>query len=205
MLPKLHFISQGTSVEDQYNSIQQAIQSGCSWVQLRVKNQPPEVVLELAKAVKSLCVESKVLLTINDSIEIARIVNADGVHLGLTDDSVSKARTILGNNCIIGGTANTLQDVIQRHNEGCNYVGLGPLRSTPTKEKLSPILDFSGYASIFEELKKRSVSLPVFAIGGVQLEDIQQLIDSGAYGIAVSSALIHHSTPNTITNEFNAI
>ncbi|MNE76174.1 Thiamine-phosphate synthase [compost metagenome] len=119
-------------------------------------------------------------------MEIAKEIDADGVHLGLTDTSVAEARKILGPTKIIGGTANTLDDVLQRIEEKCDYVGLGPFRFTTTKEKLSPILGLEGYKQIVSELTGRQVSIPIYAIGGIELIDLEDLKHTGVYGVAVS-------------------
>lgn len=96
----------------------------------------------------------------------------------------------LGENKIIGGTANTISDVLQRINEPCDYIGLGPLRFTSTKQQLSPILGFEGYQNIIKNLKEKSIDIPkIFAIGGVVLEDIEILKEIGIYGAAVSGQI----------------
>ena len=131
------------------------------------------------------------------------MIDSDGVHLGLNDESVSEARLILGDHKIIGGTANTLSDVLQRIGESCDYIGLGPLRFTATKEKLSPVLGFEGYQNIIESLQKESIAIPkIYAIGGVRLEDIKLLQRAGIYGAAVSGQITENPS---IINEFKTI
>jgi thiamine-phosphate pyrophosphorylase len=128
---------------------------------------------KLCEISKKLCSDYQAVCIINDHVQIAKDVDADGVHLGLKDMSVEKARYILGENKIIGGTANTFSDILQRMVERCDYIGLGPLRFTSTKEQLSPILGFEGYGEIINSLKEKSIEIPkIFAIGGVVLEDI---------------------------------
>ena len=117
------------------------------------------------------------------------------MHLGLNDSAVGEARQILGENKIIGGTANTLSDVIQRINESCDYIGLGPLRFTTTKEKLSPVLGFEGYRKIIDGLSEQSIDIPkIFAIGSVTLEDILPLQEIGIYGVSVSGLITKQPT-----------
>jgi thiamine-phosphate pyrophosphorylase len=117
-------------------------------------------------------------------------MDADGIHLGLNDDSIDSAKNILGESKIFGGTANTYEDVMQRQREGCDYIGLGPMRFTPTKKKLSPILGLEGYTNICNKIKAGKIVIPpIFAIGGIQEDDIQKLIHIGIYGIAVSSLI----------------
>lgn len=189
MLNRLYYISQGNSAEEHLTDLLQALEAGCKQVQLRLKHGSAEEQLRVARQVKTWCTFHDAKLIINDYIELAKAVDADGVHLGLTDTSVAEARKILGETKIIGGTANTLNDVLQRIEERCDYIGLGPLRFTTTKEKLSPVLDVEGYNAILSELKKKDLIVPVYAIGGIVLEDIPALKDVGVFGIAVSGMI----------------
>lgn len=194
MYSRIQYISQGKTVEEQLFNIQQALDAGCTWIQLRYKNGQEQELKQLAQQVKEWCQHHRATFIVNDHVQLAKEVDADGVHLGLQDMSVITAREILGTHKIIGGTANTLQDVLQRIQEECNYIGLGPLRFTTTKEKLSPVLGLQGYAFILNELKKQDeVKIPIYAIGGVNQHDTTDLIACGIYGIAVSG-LITNST-----------
>ena len=121
---------------------------------------------------------------------MAAAVDADGVHVGLQDATVADARTLLGPGKIIGGTANTIHDVRQRQQEGCDYIGLGPFRFTTTKVKLSPILGVDGYRDIIAELEQLEAPYPpVYAIGGIQLADLPLLRSLGLYGVAISGLI----------------
>ena len=172
-------------------------------IQVRFKNGAKEEVLEVAKQVRTWCTYGSALLIINDSIEITKEVGADGVHLGLTDTSIEEARKALGPSKIIGGTANTLEDVLQRIHEKCDYVGLGPLRFTSTKEKLSPLLGFEGYQRITKELEMRGLAIPIYAIGGIVQGDVQLLKKTGVYGIAVSGMISESADRRTLVSEID--
>ncbi|PTT78049.1 MULTISPECIES: thiamine phosphate synthase [unclassified Chryseobacterium] len=202
-MEKLQYISQGSKLEDQEINIRKALDSGAKWIQVRWKNTPEKDFIRLCEISKKLCADYQAVCIINDHVQIAKDVDADGVHLGLKDMSVEKARHVLGENKIIGGTANTFSDILQRMVERCDYIGLGPLRFTSTKEQLSPILGFEGYGEIINSLKEKSIEIPkIFAIGGVVLEDIKQLQQIGIYGVAVSGQIT--SQPSVI-NEFRSI
>ena len=161
MLDRIHYISQGSTLEEQEKDILEAFEAGCKLLQVRFKNGTKEEITSLAKKAKVWSQFHEAKLIINDSVEIAKEIDADGVHLGLTDTSVAEARAILGPTKIIGGTANTFNDVLQRIEEKCDYVGLGPFRFTTTKEKLSPILGLEGYKQVVSELKERKLSIPI--------------------------------------------
>ncbi|MEG0927678.1 thiamine phosphate synthase [Chryseobacterium sp.] len=199
-MEKLQYISQGNTFQEQEFNIRKALDNGIKWVQTRWKNAPENELISLCEISKQLCLEYQAVCIINDHVQLAKNIEADGVHLGLNDGSIEEARLILGGNKIIGGTANTLSDVLQRINESCDYIGLGPLRFTSTKEKLSPILGFEGYQEIINHLQEKSTEIPkIFAIGGVALEDITRLQQIGIYGVAVSW---HITTQPSIINEF---
>lgn len=194
-MEKLQYISQGFTIEDQELNIRKALDNGVKWIQVRWKNAPENEFIRLCEISKKLCAENQAICIINDHIQTAKLVEADGVHLGLDDESVEIAKQILGENKIIGGTANTIEDVLQRMNEGCDYIGLGPLRFTSTKEKLSPILGFEGYEKVIQNLKEKSLEIPkIYAIGGVVLEDIELLQQIGIYGVAVSGLITNEPT-----------
>jgi len=202
-MEKLQYISQGFTIEEQELNIRKAIDCGVKWMQVRWKNAPENEFIRLCEISKKLCSDNQSVCIINDHVQIAKKVDADGVHLGLKDTSIEIARDILGENKIIGGTANTFSEVLQRMKEGCNYIGLGPLRFTSTKEQLSPILGFEGYKKIIDNLKERSLEIPkIFAIGGVVLEDIELLQQIGIYGVAVSGQITHQPS---IIKEFKEV
>ncbi|MEW5674777.1 thiamine phosphate synthase [Flavobacterium enshiense] len=197
MFSKLQYISQGDTVKQQLYNIHQALDNGCDWIQLRFKKGNISDDFTLAEAVKILCDEYLATFIINDKVYLTQEINADGVHLGLTDMKIKDARKILGDDKIIGGTANTLQDVLQRATEKCDYIGLGPLRFTATKENLSPILGIKGYQEIIAKLSEQNITIPVYAIGGIQTNDIESLQEIGVHGIAVSGLITEQ--PQLIT------
>lgn len=189
-MEKLQYISQGITREEQELNIRKALDHGIQWVQVRWKNAPENELIRICEISRKLCSDHQAICMINDHVQISKEVDADGVHLGLKDTSVETARHLLGRNKIIGGTANTISDVLQRMQEPCDYIGLGPLRFTSTKEQLSPILGFEGYRNIIQGLKEKSLEIPkIFAIGGVVLNDIEQLQQIGIYGVAVSGQI----------------
>lgn len=204
MFSKLQYISQGVTAAAQLKNINEALDAGCEWIQLRFKNADEQEIKTIGAAIKKICASYNATYIINDHPHIAKEIDADGVHLGLSDMPVMEARKIVGDK-IIGGTANTLDDVLKRVDEGCNYIGLGPFRFTTTKEKLSPILGLEGYKKITEELKQRQIIMPVYAIGGIVLEDMEAIMQTGVYGIAVSGIITHHDNKKGLLQQFNEV
>jgi len=203
MYPKLQYISQGNTVNEQLQNIQQALDAGCNWVQMRFKNQTQKDAALLAEAVKPLCKEYHATFIVNDDINLAQQFMADGIHLGLTDMKIEEARAILGEKKIIGGTANTIDDITSHVKDGCDYIGLGPFRFTDTKEKLSPILGLSGYFKILQELKKKKIEIPVYAIGGITINDVSPLMETGIHGIAISALITKSDKKETLIEQLN--
>lgn len=183
-LERLIYISQQTPAASHADNILAACEAGCRWIQLRVKNGDAT---EAALQAMDICRAYGATLTINDHPAIAKAVGAHGVHVGLQDMPVAEARAIVGPAAIVGGTANTPGDALAHGAAGADYIGYGPYRFTTTKEKLSPILGLAGY----NRLMAARPGIPVIAIGGILLEDIPDLLETGVYGIAVSGLITH--------------
>ena len=198
MISNLHYISQGETPKEHLENIRRMCAAGADWVQLRLKNESFETVLETAKAAKNICDEFQVILIINDFPEVAKKVNADGVHLGKEDSCPLEARNLLGPNKIIGGTANTVEDCESLCEKQVDYIGLGPFRFTTTKKNLSPVLGAEGYRELLSSLNTAGRSIPVIAIGGITPSDVPALAESGIHGIAISGWLTTHPQPEKI-------
>jgi len=203
MWSRLQYISQGDTVESQLVNIHDALDAGCKWVQLRFKNATKEDWYSVAREVQIACQKNDAIFIVNDYVERAKELNADGVHVGLDDMSISDIRIVLGQDKIVGGTANTYENVIQRIEEGCDYIGLGPLRKTTTKKKLSPILGFDGYKEIYSQLEKNIT--PIVAIGSVTDADIEELMQIGLFGVAVSGQITEAKDKTELVKRFKTL
>ncbi|MBO9638452.1 MAG: thiamine phosphate synthase [Siphonobacter aquaeclarae] len=188
MIASLHYLVTNA------RQAEEACRGGVRWIQLRLKNTPYEAWKETALSVQEVCIRYNTILIINDNPKLAKEIGANGVHLGKEDMPVAEARRLLGPDFLIGGTANTFEDVLRHVRDGADYVGLGPFRFTQTKEKLSPILGLTGYEHLLNRLRHEAASLPVIAIGGITATDIPALFATGIHGIAVSSAI--HQSPD---------
>jgi thiamine-phosphate pyrophosphorylase len=191
MIDRLHYISQQPENGSHLTAIQQALEAGCKLIQLRVKNQPNDVILEYAIAANQLCNLHGAKLIVDDHLEIALAAGAYGVHLGLQDMPVAEARRIVGDKMIIGGTANTFAHIQQRADEGVDYIGCGPYRFTTTKQNLSPIVGLRGYETLVEQMEAANIRIPVIAIGGILPDDVAEIRQTGIYGVAVSGAITY--------------
>ena len=193
-----------THYTDQYtylDSVRIALEGGCRWIQLRMKDTPTEDILPITKETLTLCRQYEATFIIDDHVELAKQIKADGVHLGKLDMPITEARSILGKNFIIGGTANTLEDIRMHYEAGADYIGCGPFRFTTTKKNLSPVLGLEGYREIVRKMKMEGIDLPIVAIGGIEKEDIPSLMGTGITGIALSGSILRAEHPKEEMNE----
>ena len=202
MLDRLYYISQQTKTKTHIEAIREALEAGCRLIQLRIKDEPEEKVLEQAKEAKTLCDQYQAKLIVNDFPHVAKAVGAWGIHVGLHDMPVASVRAIVGKNMVVGGTANTFEHIQQRAEEGVDYIGLGPYRFTTTKQKLSPVLGLEGYQQIMNKVKAAGIRLPVVAIGGITSDDVPGLLSAGIYGVAISGAITNAGNKKEIIEQF---
>lgn len=151
---ELQFITHFTDTYSYYDSARMALEGGCRWIQLRMKDTSVDEVEREAIRLQGLCKDYGATFIIDDHVELVNKIHADGVHLGKKDMPVAEARKILGKEFIIGGTANTFDDVKMHYEAGADYIGCGPFRFTTTKKDLSPVLGLEGYRSIIQQMKE---------------------------------------------------
>ena len=176
----LQFISHHTERFSYLDSVRMALEGGCRWIQLRMKDATDEEVRPIAL----------------QCLELCRGCGADGVHLGKNDMPIAEARQLLGREFIIGGTANTFADVESHYRNSADYIGCGPFRFTTTKAKLSPILGLDGYREIVGRMRSAGINLPIVAIGGITASDIPSILSTGVSGIAISGEVLRAENPS---------
>lgn len=198
---QLQFISHQNEKMSYLNGIREALAGECKWIQLRMKGATDEEVRPIALKVKEWCKEQNATFLIDDRVQLVKELQVDGVHLGKNDMPIAEARKILGEDFIIGGTANTFEDVKAHYEAGADYIGCGPFRFTTTKEKLSPILGLEGYKEIIQKMKAEGINIPVVAIGGITREDIPEIMKTGVNGIALSGCILNAKDPASETHD----
>ena len=191
----IQFISHFTEQHTYLDSIRLALEGGIKWVQLRMKEASEEEFLSVGTEVRRLCDQYGATFIIDDHVELVHKLKADGVHLGKNDMPIAEARNILGKDIIIGGTANTFEDIAAHYQATANYIGCGPFRFTTTKKRLSPTLGLEGYRNIMTKVKEAGINIPVVAIGGITAEDIPDIMQTGISGIALSGAILRAENP----------
>ena len=187
----IQFITHANERYDYLDGVRMALEGGCRWIQLRMKDASEEEILKTAESTRKLCRQYDAVFLLDDYVELVERLGADGVHLGKNDMPIDEARRLLGKDKIIGGTANTFEDVKRIYSAGADYIGCGPFRFTTTKKKLSPILGLDGYRRIIKQMTAYGINIPVIAIGGILLQDVSDIMQTGVSGVAVSGAILN--------------
>ncbi len=196
---KLQFITHKTERYDELEGARMVLEGGCRWIQLRMKDASLDEVKAVGVKMRELCDQYEATLILDDHVGLVKEVKADGVHLGLNDMPIAEARRVLGEEYIIGGTANTADDALMHYRNSADYVGCGPFRFTTTKKNLSPVLGLDGYKAVMQRLSDELVVMPVVAIGGITFDDIADVLQSGVDGIALSGTVLNSPNPTLET------
>jgi thiamine-phosphate pyrophosphorylase len=171
-----------------------AIAGGADTIQYRQKSGPTKEMIRVTGRMQAVCRRSEVTFIVNDRLDVALASKTDGIHLGQDDFPIPLARKILGEKAVIGGSAGTLEEARKCLLEGADYVGFGPVFPTTSKEDAAPA---SGL-DLLEQVVKE-IALPIIAIGGINQENTPQVMKTGAYGIAVISAVCCQEDPKEAT------
>lgn len=177
------------------NQVEKALQGGATFLQLREKSLDDDIFLAEAKEIQKLCKKYQVPFVINDNVDIALAIDADGVHVGQSDMEALDVRKRLGPDKIIGVSAQNVQQALLAQKHGADYLGVGAVFPTGSKEDAEDVS--------FETLKAicQAVDIPVIAIGGITKENVSELKGSGICGIAVISAIFAQKDIKAATKE----
>lgn len=191
----LQIITQPHPRMDEVMQAQKVFEGGANWLQLRIKGERQQQWEQIGRDVLAVVRQYNATMILNDNPELAARIGADGVHLGKQDMSPRDARNIVGDQAIIGGTANTFDDILRLADAGVDYIGLGPFRFTTTKQNLSPVLGLEGYRTIIHSMQQRNIDIPLVAIGGITSSDFTDILSTGVFGIALSGEIINDDQP----------
>ena len=191
----IQFITHNTGSIGYVEGARMALEGGCKWIQLRMKDASDDEVRKAAAEIQPMCKEHEAVFLLDDRVKLAKELHADGVHLGKNDMPIDEARRILGEEYIIGGTANTFEDIQRIAAQGADYIGCGPFRFTTTKKNLAPVLGIEGYRDIIAKMRNAGINIPMVAIGGITPDDIDEILATGVHGIAVSGTVLNADDP----------
>ena len=199
---KLYLVTNSDKFENDdafLDAVASALKGGVDILQLREKTMPANRIIELGKKIKLLCAEYGATFIVNDRVDIAYVLEADGVHLGQDDMAVESARKILGNNAIIGVSTHAPEQAQKAVADGADYIGMGPVFTTPTKPGRKSVgLEYVEWVS-------NNVDIPAFAIGGIDPDNVNEVIAHGAKRIAVVRAIINAENPEYAAKQFYSI
>ncbi len=198
----LQFITNSPTVAGTVLQARQALDGGCRWVQVRMKDAADSDVADAVREILPLCNSVGATLIVDDRVGLVASTGTHGVHLGQHDMSPCEARKLLGADKIIGFTVNNLEHAERTVTEPIDYIGMGPWRFTATKQKLAPVLGAEGIRRIISYLRAADVRVPIVAIGGITVDDIPAVLATGATGVAVSGEIAHAENPTHQTSLF---
>lgn len=201
----LQFITNENSSVVITKQILYAIEGGCRWVQIRLKEASDEDIRKIFFEIREKAKETMTTVIINDRVGLVKELGKDGVagvHLGREDMPASEARLELGPDAIIGVTAHNYDEAASFKGLDIDYIGIGPYAPTETKKNLAPVLGLEGITEIILRIKDLGMEVPLVAVGGVRLEDVKPLLEVGANGIAVSGAIANAEDIAQATRDF---
>jgi len=188
-IEKLQFITHDIAQLSHVEQAQIACEAGAKWVQYRCLTKNDEELLKDINAIAEICDDWGATLIVTDHVHLKGKADIQGFHIEDMDADFVSLREQLGEETTIGGSSNTVEGLIRLAKEGADYAGFGPFKVTTTKPNNAPLLGVKGYADAIIELKIKGIELPVLAVGGITLEDVPDLMASGIFGIAASSAI----------------
>lgn len=187
-------------VRDPVQTVRMALEGGAKIVQLRDKQATTRQLVQTAQALRTLTRQHGALLIVNDRLDVALAVEADGVHLGQDDLPVALARRIAANTLIIGVSVETVEEAQRAQADGADYLGVGPMFATQTKPDAGAPVGPERLRAI-----KNAVAIPVFGIGGITLQNAGTVLSAGADGVCVISAIVGAPDPRVATRQFLAL
>lgn len=188
-IEKLHFITHDILQHSHIDQVQLACEAGAKWIQYRCLTKTDDALLTDIHAIAAICDDWGATLIVTNHIHLKGKADIQGFHIEDMEADFLAIRQQIGEEFTLGGSSNTVENLIRLANEGVDYAGLGPFTLTTTKPNNSPLLGIKGYAYAVEQLKLQGIQIPVLAVGGVTLTDVVNLMETGIYGIAASSAI----------------
>ncbi|KRT18189.1 thiamine-phosphate pyrophosphorylase [Pedobacter ginsenosidimutans] len=188
-IEKLHYITHDIPHLSHIEQAQQACEAGAKWIQYRCLSKSDEELLKDINAIAEICDDWGTTLIVTNHVHLNGKADIQGFHMEDMDADFIALRKLVGPDITLGGSANTVENLIRLAQEGADYAGYGPFAETETKPNNYTPLDTEGYQQVIKELKAMSVNIPVLAVGGIKTYDVEALMQTGIYGIAVSGAI----------------
>lgn len=188
-IEKLHFITHDIPGRSHIEQAQLACEAGAKWIQYRCLSKADDELVADLLVIGELCDDWGATLIVTDHIHLKGKADIQGFHIEDMAADFIALRQQIGEEYTLGGSANTLENLVRLAKEGADYAGFGPFKTSETKPNSFPLLSPETYAEAINQLKTRQIDLPVLAVGGITIEDVDSLMHTGIYGIAVSKAI----------------
>ncbi|MHA4893670.1 thiamine phosphate synthase [Pedobacter sp. PWIIR3] len=188
-IEKLHFITHDIEQHTHIEQARIACEAGAKWIQYRCLTKGDDELLKDINVIAEICDDWGATLIVTDHIHFNGKADIQGFHIEDMDADFSALKLQLGEAITLGGSSNTVEGLIRLAQQGADYAGFGPFKTTTTKPNNAPLLGIRGYADAMLILKEQQIDLPVLAVGGVTINDIDGLMATGIFGIAASSAI----------------
>jgi thiamine-phosphate pyrophosphorylase len=188
-IEKLHYITHDTLHLSHIEQVQLACEAGAKWIQYRCLSKTDEALLQDINAIAEICDDWGTTLIVTDHIHLNGKADIQGFHIEDMDADFIALRKRVGDDITLGGSANTIENLIRLASEGADYAGFGPYALTETKPNNYKLLGVEGYQNAVRELSDQAINLPVLAVGGIKTYDVEALMQTGIYGVAVSGAI----------------
>ncbi|HTM98460.1 MAG TPA: thiamine phosphate synthase [Pedobacter sp.] len=188
-IEKLHFITHDIPQHTHIEQAQLACEAGAKWIQYRCLSKNDEALLADIHLIAAICDDWGATLIVTDHIHLKGKADIQGFHIEDMDADFIALRKDIGEEYTLGGSSNTIENLVRLAKQGADYAGFGPFNVTTTKPNNSPLLGIEGYSKAIQKLGSFAIDLPILAVGGITLQDVEPLLNTGIYGIAVSSAI----------------
>ena len=188
-IEKLHFITHDIIQHSHIAQAQIACEAGAKWIQYRCLSKADNELLKDINTIAEICDDWGTTLIVTDHIHLHGKADIQGFHMEDMEADFIALRKKVGDDVTLGGSANGIENLIRLAKEGADYAGFGPFSATATKPNNCPLIELITYRNAVEELKNLGLNLPVLAVGGIKLYNVDALMQTGIYGIAVSEAI----------------
>lgn len=188
-IEKFQYITHDIPHLSHIEQAQQACEAGAKWIQYRCLSKTDEELLQDINAIAEICDDWGSTLIVTDHVHLNGKADIQGFHIEDMDADFIALRKLVGNDITLGGSANTIENLIRLANEGADYAGYGPYAVSETKANNYALIDIEAYNHTVKELQNKAIELPVLAVGGIKIYDVEALMQTGIYGIAVSGAV----------------
>jgi thiamine-phosphate pyrophosphorylase len=202
---KLHYLTQDLEEKSHLEQVITACEAGANWIQYRCLSKSDEEMLEELHQIASICDDWGTTLIITNHAHLVSLADIQGVHIEDMDVDLTLIRAQIGEDKTLGGSANTYTQIVTHIKNGADYIGCGPFGHTDTKPNNDTHWGVNGYQEISKKLQENNLEIPLIAVGGIQLQNIDSLLTTGIHGIAVSAAINKSDDPATAYKEMHKL